>query len=347
MNTQSLARGPPDRDAAFREVTILRVIRYARYGDPQEVVEVVDQPPLVPGPGEVVIALEAAPVHLADLKNIAGQPWFRAPLPAVPGYEGVGRIKSVGTGVSNVALADRVFLPTGLGAWREEFLAPAAGLWRAPEAVAAEQLALIPINLQTAYLMLREDASLRPGDWIIQNAANSNVGYYVIRLARRFGLRTINVARRAEVLSGLDDAGGDIALLDGDDLAERVVRTGQNVRLAIDAVAGSGTARLADCLGPGGRIVNYGFLTSDICAVPAQQMMFRQITLSGFFTKASMARMDDAAIAGMREELTAFLHEDVPAAPIAGVYPFSRVHDALAHAACTGDGREGKVVLVP
>lgn len=325
----------------------MKVVSYSRYGDPQEVVALVDRPSPEPGAGEAVVALEAAPVHLADIKNITGQPWFRAPLPAIPGYEGVGRVTAVGAGVTEVSPGDRVFLPTGLGTWREEFLASAADLWPAPERMAAEQLALVPINLQTAYLMLRESAALQKGDWIIQNAANSNVGYYVIRLAKRMGLRTINVARRAEVLPGLIAAGGDEALLDGDDLAARVARIAPDVRLAIDAVAGSGTARLAGCLGSGGAIVNYGFLTGDTCEISAQEMMFRQLTLRGFFTKASLARMDAAAIAAMRAELTAFLHEDAPEAPVAGIYPFSRIHEALAHAARTGGGREGKVVLVP
>lgn len=325
----------------------MRVISYTRYGDPQEVIELVDRPSPVPAAGEVVIALEAAPVHLADIKNITGQPWFRAPLPATPGYEGVGRVKAIGPGVAGTKPGDRVFLPTGFGTWREEFLAPAADLWAAPEGISAEQLALIPINLQTAYLMLREYAALKAGDWIIQNAANSNVGYYVIRLARRMGLRTINVARRAEVLPGLLEAGGDAGLVDGDDLAERVAEIAGDVRLAIDAVAGAGTARLADCLGMGGHIVNYGFLTSDTCEISAQQMMFRQLSLSGFFTKASVAKMDAAAVAAMRDELSAFLREDIPEAPVAGVYPFARIHDALAHAARTGGERDGKVVIVP
>lgn len=324
----------------------MRIIRYSDYGRPDDVVEVVDVPSPKPGANEVVIRLEAAPVHLADIKNITGQPWFRAPLPATPGYEGVGRVVSVGVDVSGLGEGDRVFLPTGLGTWREEFIAPAEGLWRAPEDVPAEQLALLSINLQTAYLMLAE-ANLSPGDWVIQNAANSNVGYYVIRLARKMGFRTINVVRRPEVLDSLTEAGGDHALLDGPDLAARVEALGADVRLAIDAVGGAGTARLAECTGIGGRVVNYGFLSGDICEISAQQMMFKSLTLSGFFTKASLAGMGADAVKDMRDLLSAFVLEDAPVAPIAGIYSFADVHKALEHAAQTKGGRQGKVVLVP
>ena len=327
-------------------VRVLRIISYAKYGDPDDVIEIVEKPSPQPGPDEVVIALEAAPVHLADIKNITGQPWFRADLPATPGYEGVGRIKAAGKAVTRFREGDRVFLPIGFGSWREELVASANDVWSAPEGVPAEQLALISINLQTAYLMLKE-ARLAPGDWVIQNAANSNVGYYVIRLARHMGLRTINVVRREELFAGLLDAGADHALLDGDGLSEAVADITGNVRLAIDAVAGAATARLAACLGEGGHVTNYGFLTGDVCELSSQQMMFRGLTFSGFFTKGSIARMAQKDVDEMRDHLSEFMVTDASVAPIAGVYEFAQVRNALAHAARTGDDRRGKVVLVP
>lgn len=324
----------------------MKIISYSKYGAPDDVIEVIEKPSPQPGPDEVVISLEAAPVHLADIKNITGQPWFRADLPATPGYEGVGRIKSIGKAVTRFREGDRVFLPINFGTWREELLAPANEVWNAPEGVPAEQLALISINLQTAYLMLKE-AGLKPGDCVIQNAANSNVGYYVIRLARKMGLRTINVVRREELFPGLIAAGGDHALLDSENLSEAVAALAGNVRLAIDAVAGAATRRLAECLSVGGHVTNYGFLTGDICELSSQQMMFRGLTFGGFFTKGSISRMPQKEVDEMREHLSDFMVTDAPAAPIAGVYGFAQVQDALAHAARTGDDRRGKVVLVP
>lgn len=325
----------------------MRAIRYHRYGEPAAVVAVDDLPAATPGRGEVVIALEAAPIHLADIKNITGQPWFQAPLPAIPGYEGVGRISKIGPDVKTLSVGDRVFLPTGLGTWREEFPAMADGLWRAPEALPAEQLALLPINLQTAWLMLTEGKPVQPGDWVIQNAANSNVGYYLIRLAAELGLRTINVVRREAAVADVLAAGGDIALVDGEDLPDRVLAVSENVRLGIDAVGGTATARLAACLGYEAQLLNYGFLTGDACTLSAQQMMFRQLRFRGFFTKATLGRMSQAGIDAMRDRLTAFIEKDRPQARIAGVYAFAQVHEALAHAARVGSARAGKVILRP
>lgn len=329
----------------------MKSVIYHRFGVPQEVLEVEDVPALDPGSDEVVIALEAAPVHLADLKQIQALPWFdQYTPPRTPGYEGVGRITKLGHGVTDFRLGERVFLPVRFGAWREESVAKTTELWRAPEGIAAEQLALVPINLSSAWLMLEGVVPLRRGDWIIQNAANSNVGHYVMRLAKRKGYRTINVARRESLLQRLAESGGHVNLLDGDDLAERVrAAIGSDLpRLAIDAIAGDAPARLARCYGPeGGTVLTYGLLSGEPCRVPPEMLMFGGITLTGFMTFRTMARVGPARVAEMREELAQFLVEEPPSAKIAAVYRFAQVRKAVAHAARTGAEREGKIVLIP
>jgi NADPH:quinone reductase-like Zn-dependent oxidoreductase len=328
----------------------MRVIEFAKFGPPEEVLSVVERPSPEPGAGEVVIRLEASPIHLADLKRITGKPWFRSSVfPAVPGYEGVGKVERLGPGVTDVAVGERVFLPIGFGAWREEIVAPAEGLWRADPNGAPEQLALIPINLRTAYLMLRAIKPLGPGEWFIQNAANSNVGYYMIRLARRMGLRSVNVVRRAELVAQLTGFGADICLLDGPDLAERVAAaTGQApIALGIDAVSGEATDRIAACLAPDGVVANYGFLTEQDCRISPERMMFTGVSLRSFLTSRPMALMSGAEIAAMHADIDEFLAGETLNAPIAGVYPFSEVHAACAHEARTGREREGKIILVP
>ena len=99
---------------------------------------------------------------------------------------------------------------------------------------------------------------------MIQNAANSAVGRHVIRLARAQGVRTVNVVRRAALIDELSAEGGDLVLLDGDDLAARLRATigDAPLPLALDAIGGTATQRLADCLSDGGTLVNYGFLSA-------------------------------------------------------------------------------------
>lgn len=333
----------------------MKIVRYRRFGVPEEVVEVEDVPVPVPGAGEVLIRLEAAPVHIADLKHIRGLPWFdQYKPPYTPGYEGVGRISAVGPGVPPERIGRRVFLPVRFGSWAEEIVAPSEGLWSAPEGVSAEQLALVPINFSTAWLLLRHPTPLRegllqPGDWVIQNAANSNVGYYLIRLCRQWGLHSVNVVRRPEPLGSLADAGGDLNLIDGDDLAERVRRVVPKgrLKLAIDAIAGDATTRLGRCFGSeGGIISSYGLLSGEPCKLPPEMLMLDDVTLTGFFAARTIQQLGVDAAAVMQADINALLVAHPPDAPIAGIYALDDVRAAVAHAGRTGTDREGKIVLV-
>lgn len=330
----------------------MRLVRYTRFGDPTEVLELVEVPRPDPGPGEVRIRLEASPCHIADLKHIHGRPWFdQYRPPHVPGYEGVGRISALGAGVTQWREGERVFLPVRFGAWQEESIADAANLWRAPEGLDAAQLALVPINFSTAWLMLREIVQLEPGDWVLQNAANSNVGYYLIRLCRRWGLRSINVVRRPEPLSALAATGGDLNLVDGEDLAARVravIGASARLPLAIDAIAGDAPTRLGRCLGPdGGTIASYGLLSGEPCRIPQEMLMLGAVTLTGFYAARTLQRIGPQAVAAMRADILRLLEADPPQAPLAGIYRFDDVHAAVAHEARTGTARAGKIVLVP
>lgn len=333
----------------------MKIVRYRRFGVPEEVVDVEDAPVPEPGAGEVRIRLEAAPVHIADLKHIRGLPWFdQYKPPYTPGYEGVGRISAVGSGVPPERIGQRVFLPVRFGSWAEEVVAPNQGLWPAPEGVAAEQLALVPINFSTAWLLLRHPTPLRegllqPGDWVIQNAANSNVGYYLIRLCRQWGLHSVNVVRRPEPLASLAEAGGDLNLVDGDDLAERVraVVPRGRLKLAIDAIAGDATTRLGRCFGSdGGIIASYGLLSGEPCKLPPEMLMLDDVTLTGFFAARTIQQLGLHAAAAMQSDINALLVAHPPDAPIAAIYALDDVRAAVAHAGRTGADREGKIVLV-
>ncbi len=328
-----------------------RQIVYREFGDPATVLAVEQVASVDPGPGQVVIALEAAPIHLADLKQIRGLPWFDGfKPPHVPGYEGVGRIDRVGAGVTEFKPGDRVFLPVGFGAWKEEFLTEAEGLWPAPEGIAAEQLALIALNLPTAWLMLKSIVPLQQGDWVMQNAANSNVGYYLIRLARAMGVHTVNVVRRPELLPALAASGGDLNLLDGEDLAERVVEAvpAGRLKLAIDAIAGDATARLgASFGGHGGTVASYGLLSGEPCKMPPEMLMLDDVTLTGFYMSRTLSRMSRDEVRAMQQDINAFLVAHPPEAPVAAVYRFDEVAKAVTHAAAAGADREGKIILRP
>ena len=109
------------------------------------------------------------------------------------------------------------------GTWSTHVVAVAAQLQPLPNEADPLQLSMMTINPPTAALLLSEFVSLGPGEWVIQNAANSAVGLYLVQLARYRGYRTVNVVRREDAAEVVRETGGDVVLVDGEDLAQRVV----------------------------------------------------------------------------------------------------------------------------
>ncbi len=298
-----------------------------------------------PVAGEVVVRIEAFPINPADLLTIEGGYAVRPALPATLGAEAVGRITAVGPEVADLAVGDRVII-LARDNWCQERRLPAAGVLKVPDADVL-QLAMLKVNPATALMMLRQYVPLQPGDWVLQNAANSGVGISLIRLAALDGIRSVNIVRRAELIEPLRQAGGDVVLADGEDLPARVASAtgGAPIRLAIDAVAGPGVIRLADCLAAGGTVVNYGLLSGQPCQIRADQTIFKSITLTGFWLAKQLGSMARPDLAGLYAELAGHLASGALAVPIEATYPIAEIQAALAHAGRAGRG--GKVLVLP
>ncbi|MFQ5958579.1 MAG: zinc-dependent alcohol dehydrogenase family protein [Alphaproteobacteria bacterium] len=325
----------------------MKIVEFAEFGVPHEVARCADAPdPGPPADDEVVVEVEAFPINPVDLLTIEGRYAARPPLPATPGSEGVGRLAETGAGVASVTPGDRVLL-MGRANWVQRRTCKEREVLRLPPGGDALQLAMLKINPATALCMLRNYIDLAPGDWIIQNAANSAVGTNLVRLARAEGVRTVNVVRRAEPIERLEAAGGDVVLVDGDDLPERVAAAtdGAGIRLATDAVAGEACGRLARCLAEGGTVVNYGLLSGRPCTVDPHHLVFRRITLTGFWLVTALGAMSADERAALyadlgRRVVAGDLHVDVEA-----TYAIEDIRAALEHAA-RGE-RGGKVLVTP
>lgn len=323
-----------------------RVI-HQRYGEPREVLRVEDGPAEQPAADEVVVCMEAAAMHIADLRTITGADTFRFPLPRTPGFEGIGRVIRIGAAVEEFRCGDRVFPALGSGTFREEVRCKASACMPAPEGDAA-QLSLLTVNGPTAAVLLNDFADLQPGDWLIQNAANSSCGRYLIRLAKLRGVRTVNVVRRPEMIAELEALGGDVVLLDGADLSERVQHAVANapIKLGIDAVSGSATQRIAECLAPDTNLVSYGSLTNQPCEIDFY-LMFRQgIVLHGLSFVRQFRKRTTQEVRELYAHLASLMARGELIARIAATYPLESIVEACEHAARTGNERDGKIVIV-
>jgi NADPH:quinone reductase-like Zn-dependent oxidoreductase len=325
---------------------MLRAQYQQRGPNPQELIAAVEFETPELKAGEVLLELLAAPINPSDVLTITGGYGILPPLPAFAGNEGVGRVAAHGPGVTSPPIGQTVLLPIGVGTWSTHLVAEASKLVALPNDADPLQLSMITINPPTASLLLSEFVELQPGDWVIQNAANSGVGNYLVQLAKMRGLKTVNIVRRESLIGPLKAEGADVVLVDGDRLAKRVAEAtgGAAIKLGIDAVGGAACARLGECLAPEGTLVNYGMMSGEPCHLSAGMLVFKDVRVRGFwlahwFRKAS--REEQQKVFG---ELTAMVVAGKLKAPIHKTYSVKDIKQAVA-AAAQGE-RDGKVIVV-
>ncbi|QFT23339.1 Phthiocerol synthesis polyketide synthase type I PpsC [Pseudomonas sp. THAF187a] len=313
---------------------------------PQDVISAVALQLPEPAAGQVRVKVLAAPINPSDVLTLTGAYGMLPPLPAVGGNEGVGKVEALGAGVSQFKVGQTVLLPVGSGTWVSAMNAPADKLIPLPDADPL-QLAMLTVNPPTASLLLSEFVDLKPGDWVIQNAANSGVGSYLIQLAKLRDFKTINVVRRESAVAGVEAEGADLVLVDGPDLAKRVraATGGAEVRLGIDAVGGVSTDNLAAVLANGGVLVNYGMMSGQACQVSPASFVFRDVTLRGFWLAKWFQQASPAQQMKVFGELVQLIASGKLKTRVAATYDLEHIKDAVA-AAASGE-RDGKILLVP
>jgi NADPH:quinone reductase-like Zn-dependent oxidoreductase len=290
-----------------------------KFGAPKDSIQVVDDEVGPLAPGEALLEVLATPINPSDIMTIEA--------PVKPG--------------------DIVFLPMGGGTWRTHLKAKAQRLLPVPPGADLQQMSMLSINPPTAELLLREFGRPQRGEWVIQNAANSAVGRYLISLAKLDGIKTINVVRRAELVPELKALGGDVVLEDGDGLAERVREAtgGAPVKLGIDAVGGSATLRLGDAVSAGGTVVHYGSMSGKAATLSPAALIFRNVTLRGFWLVHWMNSTPREAQAALMARMAKLVADGTLHAPVEASFPLENLQEALARA--MEGGRQGKVLLTP
>ena len=326
----------------------MKAIHLMRHGQPDAVCECVEvAEPGPPGEHEVLVEIRASAINPADLLMMEGRYPGPETLPAPMGIEGAGRVVQVGTGEHKLKAGDKV-ISMGRANWAERIKADADRVIKLPDGLAFEHAAMLKANPPSAHFMLKDYVDLTPGDWVIQNAANSAVGRHLIRFARARGFHTVNIVRRESLATELRQHGGDVVIVDGDDLAQRVrAATGTEapIRLGIDAIGGTACQRLADCLTDGGVLLNYGFLSGDPCMITPYQAIVRDITLKGFWLMRVMQTLSRDRIEALYAEMAGYFMNGTLDVPIEAKYGLSDAEKALGHA--WRSGRDGKILFTP
>lgn len=318
---------------------------YQRYGNPADVLQIETRAWPTPSADEAVVEMRAAPINPADLNQIEGKYPVRPELPATPGFEGAGIVTDLGANVKGLTSGALVILPHNVGTWRDAVAAKAEDLVVVPDGIDPAQAAMLKINPLTAWRLLHGYVDLQKGDWLIQNAANSAAGRDVIQIAHELGYKTVNVVRRAELIDELRAEGGDVVLVDGDNLRDEVksVTGGAPIRLGLNAVGGDSALRLANCLAPGGTLVSFGAMSLQPLKIPTGLLIFKDLRFRGIWIN----KWYDNATPSERMETFRPLFEmarrGLLKTKIEKAYPLGEVKEAVTHAA--QGKRSGKIIF--
>lgn len=322
----------------------MRGVRFFETGVPAEVVECAAVPaPEITRPDEVLVAMMACPINPADMLTLRGVYPRSSPDSRTLGGEGVGTVLAVGAEVVDLAPGDRV-LPIDGELWNERVVRPRSRVIRIAPDIDLAVAASLKANPATALLMLGF-AGVGPGDWVVQNAANSSVGRSLITIAAHLGIRTANVVRREVLVPELAALGADVVLVDGDDLVERLKAAtgGAPIKLAIDAVGGKATGRLAAALAPAGELLIYGAMTGEPGEVSAGSLIFNDIVVRGFWLRRYLMETPRDEIEALYARLCDMAEKGIIGARVDSRFPVTEVKAAVERA-WRFEG-EGKVLI--
>jgi len=318
---------------------------YQTHGNPADVLNIETHPWPTPASEEAIVQMRAAPINPADLNQIEGKYPVRFPLPATPGFEGAGVVVDLGKSVKDLTVGALVILPHDLGTWRGAVAVKASGLVTVPPEIDPVHAAMLKINPMTAWRLLHDYVDLKTGDWLIQNAANSAAGRAVIQIAHDLGYKTVNVVRREELIDELRAEGGDVVLVDGENLREEVKNATNStpIPLGLNAVGGDSALRLANCLAPGSTVVTFGAMSLRPLKMPNgllifKDLRFRGIWINKWYNNATM----DQRMETFRQ-LFEMAKRGLLKTKVEKAYPLSEAKTAVAHAA--QGKRSGKIIF--
>ena len=325
----------------------MKAIQLSRFGKPEDVIECIEVPdPPPPEADEVALDVLAFPINPADLLMIEGRYAVRPPLPSRVGAECLARVAAVGKAVNDVRVGDLV-IPLDRDNWVQRKVSKAGAVIKVPTDIDPLQLAMLKVNPPTAYLMMTKYVALAPGDWLLQDAANSGVGHCLIQLAKAEGFRTINIVRREGLADELTSLGANVVLVDGPDLTERIIAAtnGAPIRLAIDAVGGSQIVRFGDALADEATVVNYGLLSGENPQLTGHQCVFKRLCLTGFWLMPRLRDMPRSDIVALYAKLAARIADGSLRVPVQATFSIDDIKQAVALS--NAYRRAGKVLVTP
>jgi mitochondrial enoyl-[acyl-carrier protein] reductase / trans-2-enoyl-CoA reductase len=328
----------------------MRKLQITAVGEPADVLELVEFQAPAPGLGQVFVKVEAATINASDFLYISGQYFITPQPPSDVGAEGAGRVLAVGPGEDDSLVGARVLLlPTYRhGSWATHLIAATSDIVVVPDDIDIVQLAMVGINPMTALLLLRNFGDpARPGRWIGQTAGNSAVGQYLIKLARRFGWKTLSVVRREAAAELVRSWGGDRVVIADDNLEAHLAQAlgDAELDLVVDSIGGPATRQLVHHLRFGGTLVTYAFLSGQTDSADLLDLIGRQVNWTGFWEINWLNRTETSLVHAAYRDLVELVADGTLSARVDRTMRLADWEGAV-NLSQDSTGREGKVVFV-
>ena len=314
---------------------------------PPSLLRVEERPDPVPGPGHVVVDVEAAGVNYVDALFVAGQYQIRPAVPFVPGTESAGRVSAVGEAVTTLEAGQRVLVSAGLGGFATKVGAPATAVTALPDVLDAPRAATFTQSYSTCLFALRERAAAQPDESVLVLGAGGGVGLAAIGVARALGCRVLGVASTEEKRGAALAAGAEAALDPAAESVKDAARAwagGTGVDLVVDPVGGALAEPSLRALGDRGRYLVVGFAAGSIPSIPLNQVLLRNRTVIGI-DWGIWAMQHPARQGALLADLLAMVADGSidPVRPVE--YPLDEVARALED--LLGRRTVGKIALIP
>ncbi len=322
----------------------MKAIRVRRTGGP-EVLRLEDLSTPEPGPGQLLVRVEAAGVNFVDVYHRTGL--YPVQLPFTPGREAAGTVERVGEGVTTARPGDRVVSESAAGAYAEYAIVPAERAVPVPEVREARVAAAAMLQGLTVHYLAYSSFPLRPGDTCLVHAAAGGVGLLLCQIASRIGARVIGTAGSEEKARLAREAGAsEVILYDEIDFLEETRRLtgGAGVQVVYDSVGRTTFLKGLDCLVRRGTMVLYGQSSGPV--EPFDPQLLQQKG-SLFLTRPTLAHYVASRSELLRRagEVMAWVGEGSLRVRIGRRFPLAAA--AEAHAELEGRRTTGKVVLLP
>jgi NADPH:quinone reductase len=314
---------------------------------PPEAMTLAELPRPTPGPGEILVRVEAAALNFLDTLIIHGRYQVRPPLPFTPGVEIAGEVVEAGAG-ADIRPGERVCAQIDLGGFAEYALAEAVCALRLPEGTDAAAAVALPVAYGTAHSALGDRARGRAGETVLVHAGAGGVGLASIQIARAWGCRVLATAGGEEKVAICREHGAEQAFdYDAKEDWLTQVRTateGRGVDVVIDPVGGAVTERSLRCLAWGARLVIVGFAGGGIASIPANRLLLKNAAAMGVYW-GEYKRQQPETMRAVLDDLGAMLARGAIKPVIGRRYPLSEAPRALRDLA---ERRTvGKAVLIP